>query len=138
MGNGDRPGLFRFTTSDLGSLYVAIMAAFEESAVLAPALNIEQVGPALVRAGWDEPIDEDLLGRALAALTGWRRLEATTDHGARFATPEEFERKNLLWAGTQGRGGGHRDASGGRRLAPGRRAPNSGARRDRRRVGRAR
>ncbi|MCL2788771.1 MAG: TIGR02677 family protein, partial [Micrococcales bacterium] len=98
MGNGDRPGLFRFTTSDLGSLYVAIMAAFEESAVLAPALNIEQVGPALVRAGWDEPIDEDLLGRALAALTGWRRLEATQDHGARFATPEEFERKNLLWA----------------------------------------
>lgn len=92
------PDLFRFTTTDLGALHVAIMTAFEESAVLAPALNIEQVGAALARAGWDEPVDQDGLQRALAALTGWRLLEATQDHGARFATPEEFERKNLLWA----------------------------------------
>lgn len=92
------PDLFQFTTTDLGSFYVAIMAAFEESAVLAPALNIEQVSAALVRAGWDEPVDEEALERALGKLTGWRLLEATQDHGARFATPEEFERKNLLWA----------------------------------------
>ena len=92
------PDLFRFTTTDLNALHVAIMAAFEESAVLAPALNIDQVRGALSRAGWDEPTDDDALQRALAALTGWRLLEATQDHGARFATPEEFERRNLLWA----------------------------------------
>ncbi|MDA8309894.1 MAG: TIGR02677 family protein [Actinomycetota bacterium] len=92
------PDLFRFTTTEIGSLYVAIMAAFEQSAVLAPALNVDQVRAALSRAGWDEPTEDDALQRALAALTGWRLLEATQDHGARFATPEEFERKSLLWA----------------------------------------
>jgi uncharacterized protein (TIGR02677 family) len=92
------PDLFRFTTTEISSLYVAIMAAFEQSAVLAPALNVDQVRAALTRAGWDEPVDDDGLQRALAALTGWRLLEATQDHGARFATPEEFERKSLLWA----------------------------------------
>jgi uncharacterized protein (TIGR02677 family) len=90
--------LFRFTTTETSSLYVAIMAAFEESAVLAPALNIDQVRAALSRVGWDEPADDEMLQRALAALTGWRVLEATQDHGARFSTPEEFERKNLRWA----------------------------------------
>lgn len=92
------PDLFRFTTTDLHALHVGIMTAFEESAVLAPALNVDQVRAALSRAGWDEPTDDDALQRALAALTGWRLLEATQDHGARFATPEEFERKNLQWA----------------------------------------
>ena len=92
------PDLFRFTTTDLSELHVAIMTTFEESAVLAPALNIDQVRLALARAGWGEPTDDDALHRALAALTGWRLLEATQDHGARFATPEEFERRNLLWA----------------------------------------
>lgn len=38
------------------------------------------------------------MARALAALTGWGLLEATQDHGARYATPEEFGRKNLQWA----------------------------------------
>lgn len=92
------PDLFRFTTTETNSLYVAIMSAFEESAVLAPALNVDQVRAALSRTGWDETVDDDALQRALGALTGWRLLEATQDHGARFATPEEFERKNLQWA----------------------------------------
>ena len=92
------PDLFRFTTTDLRDLHVALMAAFEEAAVLAPALNLEQVRAALGAAGWDEPVGDDVLARALDALVQWRLLEATQDHGASYATPEEFERKNLQWS----------------------------------------
>lgn len=90
--------LFRFTTTDLRDLHVAIMAAFEQAAVLAPALNLDQVRAALTDSGWDEPVDDDGLQRALASLTGWGLLEATQDHSARYVTPEEFERKNLQWS----------------------------------------
>lgn len=90
--------LFRFTTTDLRELHLAIMAAFEQAAVLAPALNLDQVRTALVDAGWDEPTDDDTLQRALTSLTTWELLEATQDHSARYLTPEEFERRNLQWA----------------------------------------
>ncbi len=92
------PDLFRFTTTDLAAVHVAVMAAFQHAAVLAPALNLDQVRVALHATGWDEPTDDDVLQRALASLTGWRLLEATQDHSARYATPEEFERKNLQWS----------------------------------------
>jgi uncharacterized protein (TIGR02677 family) len=95
--------LFRFTTTDLRDLHVALMTAFEDAAVLAPALNLEQVRHALTASGWDEPTADDVLQRALHALVDWRLLEATQDHGAHYATPEEFERKNLQWSLT-GRG----------------------------------
>jgi uncharacterized protein (TIGR02677 family) len=90
--------LFRFTTTDLRDLHVALMAAFEDAAVLAPALNLEQVRAALVGSGWDEPVTDEAVHRALDSLVGWRLLEVTQDHGARYATPEEFERKNLQWS----------------------------------------
>jgi uncharacterized protein (TIGR02677 family) len=90
--------LFRFTTTDLRDLHVALMTAFEDAAVLAPALNLEQVRAALTSSGWDEPVADDVLQRALDALVGWRLLESTQDHGAHYATPEEFERKNLQWS----------------------------------------
>jgi uncharacterized protein (TIGR02677 family) len=92
------PDLFRFTTTDLAPLHLAVMAAFEQSAVLAPALNVDQVRAALARTGWDEPTDDGSLHQVLEALTRWRLLEATQDHSARYATPEEFERKNLQWS----------------------------------------
>jgi hypothetical protein len=90
--------LLRFTTTDLRELHLAIMTAFEESAVLAPALNLDQVRSSVAAVGWDDPIEDDVLHRAMAALTGWGLLEATQDHSARYATPEEFERKNLQWS----------------------------------------
>ncbi|MHB1536634.1 MAG: TIGR02677 family protein, partial [Acidimicrobiales bacterium] len=90
--------LLRFTTTDSRDLHLAVMTAFEQAAVLAPALNLDQVRSAIGRVGWDDPIDDDVLQRALAALAGWRLLEATQDHSARYATPEEFERKNLQWS----------------------------------------
>jgi uncharacterized protein (TIGR02677 family) len=93
--------LFRFTTTDLRALYVAVMAAFEETAVLAPALNLDQVRAALARTGWDEPADDETLQGSLAKLTEWGLLDATQDHSARYATPEEFERKNLQWSLTR-------------------------------------
>jgi uncharacterized protein (TIGR02677 family) len=90
--------LFRFSTTDLRELHVAVMAAFDESAVLAPALNLDHVRAAVVAQGWDDPLSDELLQRALAALVGWGLLEATHDHSARYSTPEEFERKNLQWS----------------------------------------
>src|SRR3954447_15152111 len=68
--------LFRFTTTDLRDLHVALMTAFEDAAVLAPALNLEQVRAALVGAGWDEPTPDDVLQRALDTLVQWRLLDA--------------------------------------------------------------
>ena len=93
--------LFRFTTTDLQDLHLAIMTAFEEAAVLAPSLGLDEVRSALRQVGWDDPIADDALQRALASLTGWQLLEVTQDHSARYATPEEFERKNLQWSLTQ-------------------------------------
>jgi uncharacterized protein (TIGR02677 family) len=90
--------LFRFTTTELRDLHVALMAAFEEVAVLVPALNLDQVRSALVGIGWGEPLDDTGLVRALESLVGWGLLEVTQDHAANYATPEEFERKNLQWS----------------------------------------
>ena len=60
--------LFRFTTTDGRDLHMALMSAFEDSAVTAPALDIDQVRWALTGAGWDEPLDDAALQRALAQL----------------------------------------------------------------------
>lgn len=95
--------LFRFATTDLRDLHLALMAAFEEAAVLAPALNLDATRSALAAVGWDEPLDDDALKRSLTSLVGWGLLEATQDHTAHYATPEEFERQNLQWSLT-GRG----------------------------------
>lgn len=93
--------LFRFTTTELHDLHLAVMFAFEQAAVLAPALGLEQIRTALAGVGWDDPVPDEILHRALASLTGWQLLEVTQDHAARYATPEEFERKNLQWSLTQ-------------------------------------
>jgi len=68
--------LLRFTTTDLRGLHLAIMTAFEESAVLAPALNLDQVRSSVGAVGWDDPVEDDVLQRAMAALSGWGLLEA--------------------------------------------------------------
>lgn len=92
------PDLLRFTTTELREVHIALMSAFEEAAVLAPALNLDGARSALRGVGFDEPLDDEVLQRALGALVGWGLLEATQDHSARYATPEEFERKNLQWS----------------------------------------
>ena len=104
MQSGVRPwrrlsgDLFRFTTTDLRELHMAVMAAFDESAVVQPALRFEEVRHGLSRLGWDEPLDDDRLSQALGSLAGWGLLDVTQDHAAHYATPEEFERRNLQWS----------------------------------------
>lgn len=93
--------LFRFTTTDLQDLHLAVMTAFEQAAVLAPTLGLEEVRAALGKVGWDDPIPEEALQRCLSSLAGWGLLEVTQDHAARYSTPEEFERKNLRWSLTR-------------------------------------
>lgn len=90
--------LFRFTTTDLADLHVALMSAFERAAVLAPTLNLAGVRTALTEVRWDEPTADERLLQALGSLVEWRLLDVTQDHGAHYATPEEFERKNLQWS----------------------------------------
>jgi len=92
------PDLFRFTTTDLRELHVALMTGFERASTLDPALNVDRVRQALASVGWDEPLEPEPLQRALASLVGWGLLEVTQDHGAHYASPEEFERKNLQWS----------------------------------------
>src|SRR5205807_772026 len=92
------PDLFRFATTELYDLRVAIMCVFDDSAVLQPALSFEQVRSGLAALGWDEAIDEGQLDQALTMLGGWGLLEASQNHAARYATPEEFERRNLQWS----------------------------------------
>lgn len=93
--------LFRFTTTEGRELHTALMAALEDSAVAAPALDIDQVRRALSAVGWDEPTDDLALDRALGQLTTWGLLEATQNHAASYASPEDFERKNLQWSLTR-------------------------------------
>lgn len=90
--------LFRFTTTDLRDLHIALMAAFERAAVLAPVLNLEAIRLALSEVHWDEPIEDERLLQALRSLVDWRLLDVTQDHSAHYATPEEFERRNLQWS----------------------------------------
>jgi uncharacterized protein (TIGR02677 family) len=92
---------FRFTTTELRDLHLALMSAFGDAAVLAPALNLDHVRGALGSTGWDEPVDDETLERALGSLVGWGLLEGTQDHAAHYATPEDFERKNLQWSLTR-------------------------------------
>lgn len=93
--------LFRFTTTDARDLHMALMSAFEDSAVTAPALDVDQVRWALTRTGWDEPCDDIALQRALAQLASWGLLEVTQNHAASYASPEDFERRNLQWSLTR-------------------------------------
>lgn len=90
--------LFTFATTDRRDVHIAIMTVFEDGAVLGPSMTFDQIRSGLVDLGWDEPLDDAELDRALGALVGWRLLEATQDHGARYTTPEEFERRNLNWS----------------------------------------
>ena len=89
------PDLFRFATTELYDLRVAIMCVFDDSAVLQPALSFEQVRSGLAALGWDEAVDDAQLDQALGMLAGWGLLEASQNHAARYATREGFERRNL-------------------------------------------
>lgn len=93
--------LFRFATTERRELHIALLLAFEYASALEPALGVDGVRASLAARGWHEPVADALLHESLTYLTEARLLEATQDHGARYSTPEEFERRNLLWSLTQ-------------------------------------
>jgi uncharacterized protein (TIGR02677 family) len=90
--------LLRFATTERHELNVAVMCVFDDAAVLRPALTFDQVRAGLLGIGWDHPLDEVQLQQTLEALTKSGLLDVTQNHAARYATPEEFERKNLQWS----------------------------------------
>lgn len=98
---GVDPDLFRFATTERADPNVAVMTAFDRASTLDPALNIARVREALLGVGWDIPVEDDVLHRCLESFVGWGLLDVTQDHGAQYATPEEFERKNLQWSLTR-------------------------------------
>ena len=93
--------LFRFTTTERRDLNIAVMTAFERASTLEPALNLDRVREALEAVGWDGAVDDAALHQVLESLVGWKLLDVSQDHGARYASPEDFERKNLQWALTR-------------------------------------
>ena len=98
---GVDPDLFRFATTERADPNVAVMTAFDRASTLDPALNIDRVREALLGVGWDIPVEDDVLHRCLESFVGWGLLDVTQDHGAQYATPEEFERKNRQWSLTR-------------------------------------
>jgi len=104
MRSGERPwrrlppDLFRFATTELRELHTAVLAVFDDAAVLQPALRLEHVRSGLDAAGWDDAVDDDRLRAVLGQLVEWGLLDVTQDHAAHYATPEEFERRNLQWS----------------------------------------
>lgn len=58
--------LFRFTTTELQDVHLTIMMAFEQAAVLAPALGVDQIRSAMESVGWDDSVPDETLQRALA------------------------------------------------------------------------
>ena len=93
--------LFRFTATDLRDLHIALMSGFEATSVMSPALDIDGVRRALTEVGYDEPVDDATVVRALGSLTDWKLVEAIQNHAAHYASPEDFERRNLLWSLTR-------------------------------------
>lgn len=106
MANNERawrhvpPTMFQFTTTDRAELRIAVLQAVHAASVTEPALTFAQVGDGLAAIGYDGSAADADLEDALAALTGWGLLEASQDHTVRYATAEEFERRNLRWAPT--------------------------------------
>lgn len=92
--------MFQFTTTDRADLRIAVMQVFHHASVTEPALTFAQVRAGLDELGYDRLVDDVDLDAALTALTSWQLLELLQDHAARYATPEEFERRNLRWAPT--------------------------------------
>lgn len=92
--------MFQFAVHD--ELYLAIMQVFgEANERLETALTFDQVLAGLDDAGWYDPVADDKLDRALAQLCEWKLLDRVQNHGAHYATAEEYERKNLQYSLTK-------------------------------------
>jgi uncharacterized protein (TIGR02677 family) len=94
--------LFRFTTTDRADLHTAVMQVFgEANERLVTALTLDDVRAGLEGVGWLAHLDDDELGHTLKMLVAWQLLDVSQDHARQYASAEEYERKNLLYALTR-------------------------------------
>lgn len=92
--------MFKFATHD--ELYLGVMQVFgQANERLVTALTFDEVLAGLRGAGWYEPVADERLERALGQLYEWRLLERNHNHGAHYASADEYERKNLQWSLTK-------------------------------------
>lgn len=92
--------MFRFATND--ELYLAVMQIFgEANERLVTALTFDEVLTGLGGVGWYDPVPEERLERALTQLREWKLLDRNQNHGAHYATADEYERKNLQYSLTR-------------------------------------
>ena len=92
--------MFQFATND--ELYLAVMQVFgEANERLVTALTFDEVLAGLPAVGWHDPVADEKLERSLSQLYTWQLLDRTHNHGAHYATADEYERKNLQWSLTK-------------------------------------
>jgi len=94
--------MFSFTTTERADLNTAIMHLFSlANERLATALTFDEVLGGLSEVGWYEPVTEPELTDRLSKLVGYGLLDRTQNHGAHYASAEEYERKNLQYSLTR-------------------------------------
>jgi uncharacterized protein (TIGR02677 family) len=94
--------MFTFTTTERADLHVAVMHVFgEANERLQTALTLDELIAGLRESGWFLPLTEAELDSTLSALRGWGLIDRNQNHGAHYASAEEFERKNLQYSLTR-------------------------------------
>src|SRR5215472_2432182 len=94
--------MFTFTTTERADLHVAVMHVFgEANERLQTALTLDELVAGLRESGWFLPLTEAELDSTLSALRGWGLIDRNQNHGAHYASAEEFERKNLQYSLTR-------------------------------------
>jgi hypothetical protein len=98
--------MFTFTTTERADLHAAVMHVFgEANERLQTALTLDELIAGLRESGWFLPLTEAELDGTLSALRGWGLIDRSQNHGAHYASAEEFERKNLQYSrGRRGAG----------------------------------
>lgn len=95
-------GMFAFTTGDRAELSTAVLYAFADANErLETSLGFDEVRDRLRAVGYYDAVTEDELGARLHQLVRWQLLDMVQDHGAHYATAEEYERKNLRYSLTK-------------------------------------
>ena len=94
--------LLVFTTTERAPLYTALLYAFgEANERLVTSLALDDVHAYLRTVGWQDPVVDDDLVRALDQLGTWRLVAAGQNHAEQYRTAHEYERRNLQYALTR-------------------------------------
>lgn len=94
--------MFLFATTPNADLHTAALCAFGEAHErLETALTFDGVRAYLHDVGWFTRTSDEELERSLKQLVGWKLVDTIQNHGATYATAEEYERKNLQYSLTK-------------------------------------